>query len=147
LVFEYDRFRVVHAVDIPQELEHRAPAGLTVYPLAGPTTLALRPFKNADEQGDATIAALQGLSLSAQPPLWQPYAVAKVQVLQAAKPVALLKQRFANQAAEIDAALTRTGRQPETLVYLPMVGRKSFWTVILDGVTADVLDFVPVDSF
>lgn len=147
LVFEYDRFRVVHAADIPEELEIRTPPGITTYPLLGPTTLALRAFKDGNEQGDATIAALQGLSLSAQTPLWQPYALAKLEVLAAAKPVNLLRQRFAQRASDIDSALARTGRPPDTLVYLPMVGRKSFWTVILDGTSADVLGFMPLDSF
>ncbi|WP_309246762.1 hypothetical protein [Ramlibacter montanisoli] len=32
MVFEYDRFRVVHRVDIPAELEPLAPAGLEVAP-------------------------------------------------------------------------------------------------------------------
>jgi hypothetical protein len=33
------------------------------------------------------------------------------------------------------------------LAYLPMVGRKTFWTVLIDTVTADVLAFMPLDSF
>jgi hypothetical protein len=65
----------------------------------------------------------------------------------AAKPVVQLKARFASQAATIDAAVARTGRQAEALAYLPMVGRKSFWTVLLDPVTAEVLGFMPLDSF
>jgi len=58
-----------------------------------------------------------------------------------------LKTRFAAQAAAIDAAVASTGRPADSLVYLPMVGRKSFWTVLLDLVTADVLAFMPLDSF
>ncbi len=38
-------------------------------------------------------------------------------------------------------------RTPQALVYLPMAGRKDFWTVLLDPVTADVLAYLPVDSF
>jgi len=37
----------------------------------------------------------------------------------------------AAQAPAIDAA--STGRPAESLVYLPMVGRKSFWTVLIKG--------------
>jgi hypothetical protein len=58
-----------------------------------------------------------------------------------------LKARFASQAAAIDAAVARLGRKPEELAYLPMVGRKSFWTVLLDPITAEVLGFMPLDSF
>jgi hypothetical protein len=43
--------------------------------------------------------------------------------------------------------LKSTGRTPETSAYLPMIGRKSFWTVVIDPVTAEVLGFIPLDSF
>jgi hypothetical protein len=147
LVFEYDRFRVVHAVDVPPELLPQAPSDVNALPLTGPTLLSLRPFKDGNEKMEATMAALEGLSLGARPDLWQPYAAAKSEIWQAAKPVTELKARFASQAAAIDAAVARSGRKPEELAYLPMVGRKSFWTVLLDPITAEVLVFMPLDSF
>lgn len=147
LVFEYDRFRVVHAVDVPSELLPLAPRDVNALPLIGPTLLSLRPFKDGKEKMDATLAALEGLSLSARPDLWQPYAAAKGEIWQVAKPVTELKARFTSQAAAIDAAVARSGRKPEELAYLPMVGRKSFWTVLIDPITAEVLGFMPLDSF
>jgi len=147
MVFEYDRFRVVHAVDIPTELLNRAPRDVVALPLTGPTLLSLRPFRDVKEKMEATMAALEGLSLSARPDLWQPYASAKSEIWQAAKPISELKTRFAPQAAAIDAVIAKTGRPPESLVYLPMVGRKTFWTVFLDPVTADIVAFMPLDSF
>lgn len=45
LVFEYDRFRVVHAVDVPPELLAKAPRDVDALPLMGPTLLSLRPFR------------------------------------------------------------------------------------------------------
>jgi len=147
LVFEYDRFRVMHAVDVPDELLAKTPHDVTALPLWGPTLLSLRPFRDSTENIEATLAALNRLPLSARPDLWQPYAAAKAQVLQAAKPVAALQARFAAQAPAIHAAIASTGRQAESLIYLPMVGRKSFWTVLLDPITAEPLAFVPLDSF
>ncbi|MDO8447293.1 MAG: TfpX/TfpZ family type IV pilin accessory protein [Rhodoferax sp.] len=147
MVFEYDRFRVVHAVDVPLELLAKTPPGVDALPLLGPTLLSLRPFRDSQEKMNATLVALEGLSLSAQPNLWQPYAAAIPEILREARPVSALKTRFANQASEIDRVLASTGRAPKALVYLPMVGRKSFWTVFLDPVTAEVLAFMPLDSF
>ena len=147
MVFEYDRFRVVHAIDVPAELLDRTPPDVVALPLTGPTLLSLRPFKDANEKMEATMAAFDGLSLSARPDLWQAYALAKGDIWQAAKPVSELKTRFAAQSAVIDAAITKTGRKPETLAYLPMMGRKSFWTVLLDPVSAEVMGFIPIDSF
>ena len=147
MVFEYDRFRVVHAIEIPEELVTRGPAGIQPYPITGPTLLALRPFRDPDEKMRATMAALDGLSLSARPDLWLPYPDARAAVLEAAKPAKELKQRFPDRAAELDKALASTSRPADSVLYLPMVGRKSFWTVLLDSTTADVLGIIPIDSF
>ncbi|WP_210543322.1 TfpX/TfpZ family type IV pilin accessory protein [Rhodoferax sp. PAMC 29310] len=147
MVFEYDRFRIVHAVDIPPELLSRTPPNLAALPTMGPTLLSLRPFVNADEQMNATMIALEGISLSAQPGLWQPYADAKSEIWKASKPISELKTRFSNQAAEIDALIASTGRRPETLAYLPLVGRQSFWTVFFDPISGEMIAYMPLDSF
>lgn len=148
MAFEFDRFRVVHRVDIPSDLEARTPAGMKLAPWAGPTLLAVRPFRNAQEDGDATLAALQGIQLGARPDLWQPYDAARPRVLQAAKPVSQLKRRFPAQEAAIDAALQAAGRSVEEASYLPLVARKAMaWTVLLDARSADVIGYLPLDSF
>lgn len=147
LVFEFDRFRVVHAIDVDDGLLMKKPARVEAMPLAGPTLLAVRPFKSAQEHAEATMAALQGVELAARPDLWQPYGEAKDRVLQAARPISLLNTRFASQRAEIDEALRASGRAPEALAYLPLVGRKTFWTALIDRKTADVVAFLPLDSF
>lgn len=148
MVFEYDRFRVVHLVDIPLELEDRAPAGVDVVPWGGPTLLSLRPFRSGQEETDMTLAALQGVHLSARPDLWQRYEEGRAAILKAAKPASDLKRRFPQRAAEIDAALRQSGREPAAAAYLPLVARKALaWTVLLDATTAEVIGYLPLDSF
>lgn len=148
MVFEYDRFRVVHQVDIPAELLDRAPAGVTAVPWGGPTLLALREFRNAQENTEMTLAALQGVALSARPELWQPYETARARVLAAARPVAQLRSRFPQHVDEIDALLRSAGRDSAAVAYLPVVARKATaWTVVLDARTAEVLGYLPLDSF
>jgi hypothetical protein len=147
MVFEYDRFRVVHAIEVEETLLSKAPPTLRSLPMTGPTLLALRPFKDGQEQGDFTMAALNGVSLASRPELWQDYASARTDVLAAAKPVRLLKTRFTAQATAIDAAIAQTGRTEAALKFLPLVGRKSFWTVLLDAQSAQPLAYLPIDSF
>lgn len=147
LVFEYDRFRVVHAVEITPEQLSQAPRDLRQMPLTGPTILALRPFRDAQEESVATLTALAGQSLAAQPGLWQAYAPARARVLAQAKPASDLRQRFSEQVASIDEAVTRAGRPLDKLVYLPMNAASSFWTVLLDADSAEVRGFIPLDSF
>jgi hypothetical protein len=148
LVFEYDRFRVVHQLDIPAELVDKAPAGIDVAPWGGPTLIALRPFRNAGENQEMTLQALGGISLSARPELWVPYATQTQAVLQAARPIESLAARFPQRRAEIDAAVRATGRQVQQLRYLPLLARKEYaWTALLDGTTADIVGYLPLDSF
>jgi hypothetical protein len=147
LVFEIDRFRVVHAIDVPEDELKLAPAGLERLPLTGPTLLSARDFANANEGFEATMTALQGVSLSARPGFWQAYEKGKSKILEAARPLEQLKNRFPARATEIDAALRSAGRGTPSVSYVPMVGRQTFWTVLLDSKTAEVIAFVPIDSF
>lgn len=147
LAFEVDRFRVVHAIEVPTELLDQAPEGLRSLPLFGPTLVAVRPFRSANEQMEATMAALQGLQLGARPDLWQSYADARMNIMLAAKPVTELKRRFGDKSELIDQSVKATGRSPESLMYLPMVGRKTFWTALLEPSTAEVVGFIELDSF
>lgn len=147
MVFEIDRFRVVHAIDVPPELLEKTPAEVQALPWTGPTVLGLRPFRDGTESMQATLAALQGIQLGFRPDLWQPYEKSVPDVLKAAKPVVELKSRMAAQTTDIDRVLTGAGRTAQDTVYLPLAGRKSFWTVFLDPRTGKVVATMPLDSF
>ena len=147
LAFEIDRFRVVHGVDVPVDLIGQEPAGIEALPIGGPTIVAVRPFRSENERADATIAALRGVQIGARPDFWMPYADARDRVLAAAHPVADLRRRFPARAGEIDEAVARTGRNAEALAWLPMTGRKFFWTALMDRTTADVVGYIPLDPY
>lgn len=147
LVYEIDRFRVVHLTEVPEDLVDRAPPALRTLPWTGPTLLAVRPFKDSKENFEATMAALQGVPLGARPDLWEPYDAARPRVLAALKPLSELKARFPARIGDVDAAIAASGKGADALAWLPMVGRKTFWTVLVDRTTADVVGFIPLDSF
>ena len=143
LVFEIDRFRVVHAIDVDPEVLKKVPNGVEVMPWTGPTLLSVRGFKDSNESAEATMAALQGVNIGARPDFWQSYAAGTSDVLKVAKPVTALKTRFPAQAAEIDALLQKFSKSPQSLLYVPMAGRKDFWTVFVDPITAEVVATMP----
>ena len=147
LVFEYSRMTVVHAIDVDADLLAKAPTSLQKLPVTGPTVIALRPFKNPEEQFDATMAAFEGFPLAARSDLWQAYEPVRADVLKEAKPVAELRARFSNQAAQIDRAIAATGKPVTDVRYLPLLSRKTAWTVLLDTTTAEPLGYIPLDSF
>jgi hypothetical protein len=148
MVFEYDRFRVIHRVDIPEELLARVPPGLELPAFGGPTPLSLRAFASESEKANFTLEALKGVQLAARPELWEPYEAGRQRILKAAKPVSDLKNRFPQRVAEIDSAVREAGGDPARTAYLPLVARKAnAWTVLLDNSSARVIGYVPIDSF
>lgn len=150
LVFELDRFRVVHAIEVSEAELAQAPRELQQLPWTGPTLLSLRPFQSPKEKLDLTLAALSGLPLGAQPALWQHYGQGKLQIIAAARPLADLRARFPAQMGLIDDAVKSApaaGHTPGTLGYLPLAGRDKYWTAVLDLNTTEVIAFVPIDSF
>ena len=147
LVFEYDRMRVVHAVEIPEEFLMRVPAGIDALPVWGPGLLALRPFKDNAEQTSATFAALAGVALSTRTELWMPYDKAVPEILKAAKPVAQLISKTPAFAAPLQRALAQAGRSEADTVYLPLASRASFGTALLDAKTGQPVALLPLDSF
>lgn len=144
LVFEGDRFRLVAAVDVPTELLSKTPPGITALPLDGPTTLSLRPFRNSGERMDVTLAAMQGLQLGVRPDLWQPYDLAIPEIVRIAGTLSELRKRFPGDSARIDTALKNNSVD---VLYLPLVGRDTFWTALLDSRNANVIAILPMDSF
>ena len=147
LVFEYSRMTVIHAIDVDADLLAKAPPSLQKLPVTGPSVISLRPFKNSAEQFDATTAALKGFPLAARSDLWQAYEPARADVLKEAKPVAELRACFSHHAAQIDRAIAATDKQVTDLRYLPLLSRKTAWTVLLDATTAEPLGYLPLDSF
>ncbi|MDT7513578.1 TfpX/TfpZ family type IV pilin accessory protein [Rhodoferax mekongensis] len=147
LVFEIDRFRVVHAIDVPPELLDQTRPGIVALPYRGPTVLGLRPFKDDLEKMHATLAALQGLQLSYRPEFWQSYDASRNDVLRIAKPIEQLKARFPDSVKQIEAATAGKAEAARTILYVPFSGRKDFWTVLIDGRNGDILGYLPLDSF
>jgi hypothetical protein len=150
LVFEIDRLRVVHAIEVSEVELDQAPPQLQQLPWTGPTLLSLRAFRNDKEKIDLTLVALGGAPLGARPGLWQDYQNAKLQITAAAKPLSDLKTRFPARADLIDAAVKAApgARKPGVaLGYLPMASRDRYWTALLDLNTTEVIAFVPIDSF
>ena len=146
LVFEYHRMAVVHAVDIEPEMLSKAPAGLQQLPLYGPTLLSLRSLQG-NEAIESVMLATGGISQAAQPRLWQPYEAARDQILQESRPAAQLQERFPAQADAIARAVARTGRPLNELRTLPLLSRKTAWTVLIDAQSAQPVGFVALDSF
>lgn len=147
LVFAYDRFTVAHAAEVAPEALPAAPPGLRRLPWTGPSVIGLRPLAG-QERFDVTMAELSGVPAASRPELWRDYDSVREAVRAAARPAAELSQRFADRSADIARVLQGTRRAATDLAYVPLAAPKGqFWTVIIDRQSADVLAFLPLDSF
>lgn len=146
LVFEYDRFRVVHANEIPTQLLPKTPVGINAIPMTGPTMLSVRPV-TAAERADVGLAELAGLPISARPDFWQSYASAGPQIMRLGKPVSDLQTRFPGHSALIADGIRKSGRAADKLRYLPLAGRKQFWTAFIDQDNQQVVAVIALDPY
>ena len=121
LLLEFDRFRVIHANKVPEGLLAQTPVGIRAMPW-------------------------KGLELSARPDLWEPFAQARGRVLGAAKLLLELRQRLRQQTVLFDRVIGQTDVPDRGLRYQPMVGRNSYWAVLLNANTAEIGGFLPLDS-
>lgn len=147
IVFEYDRFRVIHAVEVPKDKVAINRADIDPMPISGPTLLSLRAL-TADEQMAFTLAALGGVPVAAQPTLWRPYDDAKTKVLAMARSIQDLRKRFPERNSDISRVIEGIGSGESSLVYMPVVSRsEKFWTVLIDKSTARPMGWLSIDSF
>ena len=146
--FEYDRFRVVHANEPdPKELLKARAVIQRGLPLSGPKLLGLRKPTDPVEKFNSTMLALGGLSEAAQANLWVPYEKVESEVLAQSHPVQRLIDRFPTQADKIRQLLADHQLALDNAVYLPLIVKDAFWTVVLDKNQLDKPYYIDIDSF
>ena len=148
VVFGCSRFRVVHANEPePDQLVKASAAIPNGLPQWGPQMLGLRKPGGGDAQYNSTMLALGGLPEAAQADLWQAYEQVKPEVLATAKPVQLLRARFPARAAEIEQLLRQHQLTEASAVYVPIIIKDSFWTLVFDKSKLDKPYYLDLDSF
>ncbi|MEJ5150552.1 TfpX/TfpZ family type IV pilin accessory protein [Comamonas sp. MYb396] len=146
--FEYDRFRVVHANEPdPKELLKARAVIQRGLPLSGPKLLGLRKPTDPVEKLNSTMLALGGVSEAAQANLWVPYEQVQSEVLAQAHPVQRLIDRFPTQADKIRQLLADHQLALDNAVYVPLIVKDAFWTVVLDKHQLDKPYYLDIDSF
>jgi hypothetical protein len=149
LVFEYDRFRVVHMVDITESLWAKSDEEKK-HSLWSPMEIrALREFKSDSERSDATIMAINGYPLAFQTQLWSKYGPEVKGLNKTVRPA----EHFANRYPQWSESVLTNIRKVDAnaalgdFVYTTMMDKNNFWTVFLDRSTLQPKFYLPVDSF
>jgi hypothetical protein len=148
LGYEFGRFRVVHANEPdPQEIQKASSAIPNGLPLWGPEMIGLRKPMGANEQFDSIALALSGIYEAVQANLWVPYKNVESDVTTQAKPVQQLIERFPAQSEKIQELLEKHRIKLDNAVYVPLIIKNAFWTVVLDKNQLDKPYYLNIDSF
>jgi hypothetical protein len=146
LVLEYDRFRVVHAADIPETLWNDRPEGTARLPWNGPGLQGLRPVL-PEERERVLMDELNGVTPAARPEFWMDYTSAWPASLRYVRPVSALQARHPELAEPLQTWASQNQRGLENLGYLALEGRrKVFWSVVVDVRDGAIVGYLPVDG-
>lgn len=145
IAFVKDRFEVVIAEDIADSALAAAQAPYRARPKWGPVLIGTQRPSTREELNDLVMAAMEGKDLQNFPRYYVPYEKVADRVKQASLPMAALyKHRPEARQLLADEKLKVPEEQ---LRWLPIRGVRSFWTVLVDANTAQVLAYIPVDPY
>jgi hypothetical protein len=146
--FAVDRFDVVSANQLePEDLAAAAPQYREL-PLTGPRVVGLRypdKEKNLEEWNKLMFSAVAGKDAPQQPKYYTAYANVHADVLKKAKPLSTLVKQKPESKAAVAEFVARTGRAENDLAYVPLTGRETSVTAVVDAHDARVVGFIPID--
>lgn len=148
LVHEVDRFQVVTAADIdPAELKKALPE-FQKLPLHGIRLIGVRKAEGLSEMMQSVESALAGKDVAKNPLRWQAIHTAhQDQIRQRGRNVAFLRSRAADGGAALNDLLAESGLDENDTIGLPLVSRRSDWTILLNRTDLKIVGYLPIESF
>lgn len=145
VAFVKDRFEVVIADDLADKDLQAAQDPYRTRPKWGPVLIGTQRPTTREERNDLVMAAMQGKDIQNFPRYFVPYEKVEEEVKQVAPPLAELykhhpeaRQLIADEHLKVPEAQLR---------WLPIRGTRSFWTVLLDANSGELLAYIPIDPF
>lgn len=148
LVHEVDRFQVVTAADVdPLELAKAAPE-FQKLPLHGVRMIGVRKSQSLDEMMKSVESALAGKDVARMPERWQVLdATHQAQMQERGRDAAFLRSRATDGGVALDGLLAQAGLNAAEVIGLPLVSRRSDWTVLLKRSDLSIVGYLPIESF
>ncbi len=149
LALEVDRFRVSNEAAVQVDELSTALPPYRHLSLLGPVTVNTEMPQGGDAKFNAIVMGMSGADLGTRPSLWRPWDdKARQAALKTAKPLKLLLKGSCPGAAEaLCDAVARTGRPIDQLMVVPMLARRTDWSVLLDKTSGEIVGFIPLDTF
>ena len=145
LVFEYNRFRVVHAgAEVPEGILEKATRAIDMNPLVGPMYVGLKPIDPKDRTS-ILMQELSGYPVANRADMWVPYEGVKDQVIKAARPLSDLESKLsADEIEKIYEFQRALDENSDNLTYLPVISRFGMAAAILRKGSEKVLGIIEV---
>ena len=148
LVYEVDRFKVVHAQELTPDDLALAPAALQKLPLVGVQTIGLREASSGADKLSSLDLEIAGKGLYLQTNWWQPLSEANLESMrQHGQSIAALRQRPSFDVASLDKSLRALGLKEEDVIALPLVTPATSGSVLLRRQNLRLVGYLPVDLF
>jgi hypothetical protein len=146
LVFVGDRFEVVPAGAIDDADLARGGA-YNKRPHWGPHLVAIREPRDIEEHNKMLMSGLAGKDYSVLPEYYMPYEQDLAELRSRAKPVNDLEKRHPQAKPLVASAVMELHMPVERLVWMPVMHKSGFWTVLLDSDTGQPVSWLPVDPY
>lgn len=147
-LFVKDRFEVTTASEVqPAELARVTRPEFRELPFLGPRLAAAVMPADPGEQMRVMMSGVAGADLKTFPQYYVPYETQLAAVREKAKPIAVLRERQPQAAAQIDGAVKATGLAEERLGFLPLRARKRDMAVLVERSTGRIAGYAPVDPW
>ncbi|MBY4598086.1 TfpX/TfpZ family type IV pilin accessory protein [Ottowia caeni] len=148
LVFTVDRYVVVSAGELPKSERKKAlqPEWRGV-DWVGYHTVFVQQVADPSANYQLIMSALGGgRDLQHVVENYRPVAEHLADILQVAKSMESLRSRFPEQVQAIDAAVVKSAREEQGLLWLPVQAARVFWVAIIDARTALPVAWLNIDS-
>jgi hypothetical protein len=147
IVFVGDRFEVIAAGAIDDADLAQGGDRYSQRAKWGPQLVAIREAKDVEEHNKMLFSGLQGKDYSVLPEYYVPYEQGLPELKRRAKPVSDLERRHKEAKPLIANAVAELQVPVERLLWMPVMHKSGFWTVLLDSDTGQPVSWLPVDPY
>lgn len=147
VVFVGDRFEVIPAGAIDDADLAQGGERYSRRPQRGPQLVAIREAKGIEEQNKMVFSGLAGKDYSVLPAYYVPYEQGLPELKRRSKPVSDLEKRHPEAKPLVASAVAELQVPVELLVWMPVMHKSGFWTVLLNSDTGQPVSWLPVDPY
>jgi hypothetical protein len=146
IVFVGDRFEVIAAGAI-DDADLARGGDYSKRTSWGPQPVAIREPEDIEERNKMLFSGLEGKDYSVLPEYYVPYEQGVPELKRRAQPVSELEKRHAEAKPLVASAVAQLQVPVERLVWMPVMHKSGFWTVLLDCDTGQPVSWLPVDPY